>query len=46
MAALAAAGVKKEDVPRLGRIVLEFLRPSVGGPVIDAFLEKAPGLKG
>ncbi|HEY6809167.1 MAG TPA: DUF2780 domain-containing protein [Gemmatimonadales bacterium] len=46
MAALAAAGVKKDDVPRLGRIVLEFLRPSVGSPVIDAFLEKAPGLKG
>jgi hypothetical protein len=46
MAALAAAGVGKDDVPRLGRIVLEFLRPSVGSPVIDAFMEKAPGLKG
>lgn len=46
MAALAAAGVRKDDIPRLGRIVLEFLRPSVGSPVIDAFLEKAPGLKG
>jgi hypothetical protein len=46
MAALAAAGIGKDDVPRLGRIVMEYLRPSVGSPVVDAFLEKAPALKG
>ena len=29
MAGLSAAGFKKEDVPRLGRIVLEHIRPTV-----------------
>ena len=37
-AGLTAAGFRKEDVPRLGRIVLEHLRPSVGNDVIDKFL--------
>ena len=45
MAALAAAGWQKDDIARLGRIVIEHLRPTVGSPAIDAFLEKAPALK-
>jgi len=46
MAGLSAAGFKKDDVPRLGRIVTEFLRPSLGNDTIDRFLEGAPALKG
>jgi len=46
MAGLSAAGFKKEDVPRLGRIVTEFLRPTLGNDTIDRFLEGAPALKG
>jgi hypothetical protein len=46
MAGLSAAGFKKEDVPRLGRIVLEYLRPTLGNDTIDRFLEGAPALKG
>ena len=45
MAALAAAGWQKDDVPRLGRIVIEYLRPTVGNAPIEQFLEKAPALK-
>ena len=45
MAGLAAAGWHKDDIPRLGRLVIEYLRPSVGTPAIDKFLEKAPALK-
>jgi hypothetical protein len=33
-------------VPRLGRIVLEHLRPSVGNETIEKFLAGAPALKG
>src|SRR3989442_15385255 len=32
MAALAAAGYQKEDIPRLGRLVLEHLRPTGASP--------------
>src|SRR5881296_1749204 len=46
MAGLSAAGFKKEDVPRLGRIVLEHIRPIVGNEVIEKFLAGAPALKG
>jgi hypothetical protein len=46
MAGLSAAGFKKDDVPRLGRIVTEFLRPALGNDTIDRFLEGAPALKG
>jgi hypothetical protein len=46
MAGLSAAGFKKDDVPRLGRIVTEFLRPTLGNATIDRFLEGAPALKG
>lgn len=37
MAGLSAAGFRQEDVPRLGRIVLEHLRPSVGNETIEKF---------
>src|SRR3989442_8658228 len=46
MAGLSAAGFKKEDVPRLGRIVLEHLRPTVGAEKIEKVLAGAPALKG
>ncbi|MFN2572033.1 MAG: DUF2780 domain-containing protein [Gemmatimonadales bacterium] len=45
MAGLAAAGFRKEDVPRLGRIVLDHLRPSIGNAPIDKFLAGAPALR-
>jgi hypothetical protein len=46
LAGLSAAGFRKEDVPRLGQIVLEYLRPSVGTETIEQFLAGAPSLKG
>jgi hypothetical protein len=46
MAGLSAAGFKQGDVPRLGRIVLDYLRPTVGNDAIDTFLAGAPALKG
>src|SRR5438046_9165880 len=46
MAGLSAAGFPKEDVPRLGRIVLEHIRPTVGNEAIEKFLAGAPALKG
>jgi Protein of unknown function VcgC/VcgE (DUF2780) len=46
MAGLTAAGFKKEDVPRLGRIVLEYLRPTLGNQTLEKFLDGAPALKG
>jgi hypothetical protein len=45
MAGLAAAGFKKEDVPRLGQIVMEHLRPTVGNDTVERFLDGAPALK-
>jgi hypothetical protein len=45
LAGLSAAGFRKDDVPRLGRIVLEHLRPSVGNEAIETFLAGAPVLK-
>jgi len=44
-AALAAAGWLKDDIPRLGRLVIEFLRPAVGTAAIEKFLERAPTLR-
>ena len=44
-AGLSAAGFRKEDVPRLGRIVMDHLRPSLGDDVIEKFLAGAPVLK-
>lgn len=46
MAGLSAAGFTKEDVPRLGRIVLEHLRPTLGNDGVERFLAGAPALKG
>jgi Protein of unknown function VcgC/VcgE (DUF2780) len=46
MAGLSAAGFRKEDVPRLGRIVMEHLRPSLGSDAVERFLAGAPALKG
>lgn len=46
MPALSAAGFKKDDIPRLGRIVLEHLRPTLGGAKLEKFLASAPALKG
>ena len=46
LAGLAAAGFHAEDVPRLGRIVMEHLRPAVGTDVVERFLDGAPALKG
>jgi len=44
-AGLSAAGFRKEDVPRLGRIVMEHLRPTLGDDVIEKYLAGAPALK-
>lgn len=45
MAALAAAGYQKDDVPRLGRLVLEHLRPAIGTDRLERFLQSAPALR-
>src|SRR5437867_2681685 len=45
LAALAAAGYPKDDIPRLGRLVLEHLRPVVGSEKIEEFLRIAPMLQ-
>lgn len=44
-AGLAAAGFRKEDMSRLGRIVMEHLRPSLGNEAIEKFLAGAPVLR-
>ena len=46
LAALAAAGYQKDDIPRLGRLVLEHLRPTVGTDKIEQVLAAAPALRG
>jgi hypothetical protein len=43
--ALLTAGIKREDMPRLGRIVLEHLRPVIGEEAIKTFREVAPALR-
>ena len=45
MAALAAAGYQKDDIPRLGRLVLEHLRPAIGTEQLERFLQGAPALR-
>jgi hypothetical protein len=45
MAALAAAGYEKDDIPRLGRLVLEHLRPTIGSEQVEKFLQGAPALR-
>src|SRR5918996_3506901 len=46
MVALTAAGFEKDDAPRLARLVLEFIRPTIGGENVEKFYEQAPALKG
>ncbi|HVH67745.1 MAG TPA: DUF2780 domain-containing protein [Gemmatimonadales bacterium] len=45
MAALAAAGYQKDDIPRLGRLVLEQLRPAIGSEKLEQFIQGAPALR-
>lgn len=45
MAALAAAGYTRDDIARLGRIVLEHLRPTIGTANVEKFLASAPALR-
>ena|SRR2546421_8415757 len=45
LAALAGAGYQKDDIPRLGRIVLEHLRPAIGTDKLEQFLRTAPMLR-
>jgi hypothetical protein len=45
MAALAAAGFQKDDIPRLGRLVLEQLRPAIGTEKLEQFIQGAPALR-
>ena len=45
MAALAAAGYQQEDIARLGRLVLEYLRSAIGTDKIEQFLKGAPALR-
>jgi hypothetical protein len=45
MAALAAAGYAKDDIPRLGSLVLEHLRPIIGADKLEQLLTTAPGLR-
>ena len=46
MAALTAAGYQRDDIPRLGRIVLEHLRSAIGAEQLEQFLQGAPALRG
>lgn len=43
--ALLTAGIKRDDMPRLGRIVLEHLRPVIGEETIRTFKDVAPALR-
>lgn len=45
MAALAAAGYQKDDIARLGRLVLEHLRPAIGSDKLEQFLKGTPALR-
>src|SRR5437867_2362927 len=45
LVALAAAGYQKDDIPRLGRIVLEHLRHAIGTDKLEQFLRTAPMLR-
>jgi hypothetical protein len=46
VAALVAAGYTKDDMPLLGRLVLEHLRPIIGADKLEQFLKSAPVLGG
>jgi len=43
--ALITAGIKHEDMPILGRIVLEYVRPIIGEEAVRTFRDLAPVLK-
>jgi len=43
--ALVTAGIRREDMPILGRIVLEYVRPVIGEEAMKQFLELAPVLR-
>jgi hypothetical protein len=43
--ALVTAGIRREDMPLLGRIVLEHVRPVIGEQVLQEFLAVAPVLR-
>lgn len=43
--ALLTAGIRREDMARLGRIVLEHVRPVIGEQTIRQFLDVAPVLR-
>jgi hypothetical protein len=43
--ALLTAGIKREDMPLLGRIVLEYVRPIIGEEAVATFRSLAPVIK-
>jgi hypothetical protein len=43
--ALLKAGIHREDMPLLGRIVLEHVRPVIGEAAVQEFLAAAPALR-
>ena len=43
--ALTTAGIKHEDMPILGRIVLEYVRPIIGEEAVQTFRDLAPVLR-
>ncbi len=43
--AALAAGYQKGEIPRLGQLVLEHLRPTMGADKIEQFLAAAPALR-
>jgi hypothetical protein len=45
LATLAAAGYQKGEIPRLGQLVLEHPRPTMGADRIEQFLAAAPALR-
>jgi hypothetical protein len=45
MRSLLTAGIRHEDMPRLGRIVLEHLRPILGEQSVKQILSIAPALR-
>ena len=43
--ALIMAGIKHEDMPLLGRIVLEYVRPVIGEEAVRSFRDLTPVLR-
>lgn len=44
LAALASQGWRKEDIPRLVKLVIDHVRPAVGDEGLKRFIAAAPGL--